>query len=249
MKFYNYKFIENNPLFKQFNHNFDPFNPTKTQSWAPFSSKLKPLSSTPLLKKLSSAMTRTKWKWTRSRPSSTRPSFKIPTQLKKTSAQLAISDLCTDRLRAARALDFLLEILQNLILVIREIPSLRSGRNCIWREKRSRILLLRSFHRILLVGLKDALETKLAPVRLFFSKSILKLFLGKFNSFKLLEQRSGSKALFLQKMVEVLESYFSDEGLKRNQFLAKQIQLNPEGIPLKKVAAMRRVKVKITIKF
>jgi len=44
-------------------------------------------------------------------------------------------------------------------------------------------------------------------------------------------------------MVEVLESYFSDEGLKRNQFLAKQIQLNPEGIPLKKVAAMRRVKV------
>jgi hypothetical protein len=45
-------------------------------------------------------------------------------------------------------------------------------------------------------------------------------------------------------MVEVLESYFSDEGLKRNQFLAKQIQLNPEGIPLKKVAAMRRVKVK-----
>ncbi|CAG5108691.1 Oidioi.mRNA.OKI2018_I69.chr1.g3910.t2.cds [Oikopleura dioica] len=65
---------------------------------------------------------------------------------------------------------------------------------------------------------------------------------GKFNSFKLLEQRSGSKALFLQKMVEVLESYFSDEGLKRNQFLAKQIQLNPEGIPLKKVAAMRRVK-------
>lgn len=65
---------------------------------------------------------------------------------------------------------------------------------------------------------------------------------AKFNSFKLLEQRSGSKALFLQKMVEVLESYFSDEGLKRNQFLAKQIQLNPEGIPLKKVAAMRRVK-------
>merc|ERR1712193_440507 len=65
---------------------------------------------------------------------------------------------------------------------------------------------------------------------------------AKFNSFKLLELRSGSKALFLQKMVEVLESYFSDEGLKRNQFLAKQIQLNPEGIPLKKVAAMRRVK-------
>ncbi|CBY32358.1 unnamed protein product [Oikopleura dioica] len=65
---------------------------------------------------------------------------------------------------------------------------------------------------------------------------------AKFNSFKLLEQRSGSKTLFLQKMVEVLESYFSDEGLKRNQFLAKQIQLNPEGIPLKKVAAMRRVK-------
>jgi hypothetical protein len=48
-------------------------------------------------------------------------------------------------------------------------------------------------------------------------------------------------------MVEVLESYFSDEGLKRNQFLAKQIQLNPEGIPLKKVAAMRRVKVRIKL--
>jgi len=61
-------------------------------------------------------------------------------------------------------------------------------------------------------------------------------------TFKLLEQRSGSKALFLQKMVEVLDSYFSDEGLKRNQFLAKQLQLNPQGIPLKKVAGMRRVK-------
>ena len=44
-------------------------------------------------------------------------------------------------------------------------------------------------------------------------------------------------------MVEVLDSYFSDEGLKRNQFLAKQLQLNPQGIPLKKVAGMRRVKV------
>jgi len=62
------------------------------------------------------------------------------------------------------------------------------------------------------------------------------------TAFKLLEQRSGSKALFLQKMVEVLDSYFSDEGLKRNQFLAKQLQLNPQGIPLKKVAGMRRVK-------
>ena len=72
------------------------------------------------------------------------------------------------------------------------------------------------------------------------------------TAFKLLEQRSGSKALFLQKMVEVLDSYFSDEGLKRNQFLAKQLQLNPQGIPLKKVAGMRRVKVKtirITINF
>lgn len=62
------------------------------------------------------------------------------------------------------------------------------------------------------------------------------------NNIKLLEQRSGSKSLFLQKMVEVLEGYFSDDGLKRNQFLAKQLQLNPDGIPLKKVAAMRRVK-------
>lgn len=62
------------------------------------------------------------------------------------------------------------------------------------------------------------------------------------NNIKLLEQRSGSKALFLQKMVEVLDGYFSDEGLKRNQFLAKQLQLNPEGIPLRKVAGMRRVK-------
>lgn len=57
------------------------------------------------------------------------------------------------------------------------------------------------------------------------------------------EQRSGSKAAFLQKMVEVLESYFNDEGLKRNQFLMKQLQTNPDGIPLKKIAAMRRVKV------
>ena len=63
------------------------------------------------------------------------------------------------------------------------------------------------------------------------------------HNIKLLEQRSGSKALFLQKMVEVLEGYFSDEGLKRNQFLAKQLQLSPDGIPLKKVASMRRVKV------
>ena len=44
-------------------------------------------------------------------------------------------------------------------------------------------------------------------------------------------------------MVEVLESYFNDEGLKRNQFLMKQLQTNPEGIPLKKIASMRRVKV------
>ena len=63
------------------------------------------------------------------------------------------------------------------------------------------------------------------------------------HNIKLLEQRSGSKSLFLQKMVEVLEGYFSDEGLKRNQFLAKQLQINPDGIPLKKVASMRRVKV------
>lgn len=62
------------------------------------------------------------------------------------------------------------------------------------------------------------------------------------HNIKLLEQRSGSKSLFLQKMVEVLEGYFSDEGLKRNQFLAKQLQINPDGIPLKKVASMRRVK-------
>ena len=46
-------------------------------------------------------------------------------------------------------------------------------------------------------------------------------------------------------MVEVLESYFNDEGLKRNQFLMKQIQSSPEGIPLKKIASMRRVKVPI----
>merc|ERR1711990_1107796 len=65
---------------------------------------------------------------------------------------------------------------------------------------------------------------------------------SKFN-IKLNEQRSGSKAAFLTKMVEVLESYFNDEGLKRNQFLMKQIQSSPEGIPLKKIASMRRVKV------
>jgi len=65
---------------------------------------------------------------------------------------------------------------------------------------------------------------------------------AKFN-FKLTEQRSGSKAAFLQKMVEVLESYFNDEGLKRNQFLMKQLQSCPDGIPLKKIASMRRVKV------
>lgn len=64
----------------------------------------------------------------------------------------------------------------------------------------------------------------------------------KFN-IKSTEQRSGSKAAFLQKMVEVLESYFNDEGLKRNQFLMKQLQTNPDGIPLKKIASMRRVKV------
>jgi len=67
-------------------------------------------------------------------------------------------------------------------------------------------------------------------------------FNAKFN-IKSTEQRSGSKAAFLQKMVEVLESYFNDEGLKRNQFLMKQLQTNPEGIPLKKIASMRRVKV------
>ena len=44
-------------------------------------------------------------------------------------------------------------------------------------------------------------------------------------------------------MVEVLESYFNDEGLKRNQFLMKQLQSCPDGIPLKKIASMRRVKV------
>ena len=44
-------------------------------------------------------------------------------------------------------------------------------------------------------------------------------------------------------MVEVLESYFNDDGLKRNQFLMKQLQTNPDGIPLKKIASMRRVKV------
>merc|ERR1719394_1279312 len=65
---------------------------------------------------------------------------------------------------------------------------------------------------------------------------------AKFN-IKLTEQRSGSKAAFLQKMVEVLESYFNDEGLKRNQFLMKQLQSCPDGIPLKKIASMRRVKV------
>ena len=64
----------------------------------------------------------------------------------------------------------------------------------------------------------------------------------KFN-IKSTEQRSGSKAAFLQKMVEVLESYFNDDGLKRNQFLMKQLQTNPDGIPLKKIASMRRVKV------
>jgi len=65
---------------------------------------------------------------------------------------------------------------------------------------------------------------------------------AKFN-IKLTEQRSGSKAAFLLKMVEVLESYFNDEGLKRNQFLMKQLQSCPDGIPLKKIASMRRVKV------
>merc|ERR1711937_302441 len=64
----------------------------------------------------------------------------------------------------------------------------------------------------------------------------------KFN-IKSTEQRSDSKAAFLQKMVEVLESYFNDDGLKRNQFLMKQLQANPDGIPLKKIASMRRVKV------
>jgi hypothetical protein len=59
---------------------------------------------------------------------------------------------------------------------------------------------------------------------------------------KLIEQRSQSKSLFLNKMVEVLDSYFSDDGLKKNQFLAKQLQMNVDGVPLKKVAGMRRVK-------
>ena len=43
-------------------------------------------------------------------------------------------------------------------------------------------------------------------------------------------------------MTEVLDSYFNDEGLKRNQFLSKQLQQNPDGIQLKKIALMRRVK-------